>query len=215
LKKSKKSKILIILGILFLILTFVSTFIFDLIQPLLINNDIFKYSIVYIIFIFEILGFLFLGSGSLLRDILKRPSTSANYNKYLIIKGIGLFFLIFTLFTVLISAFIPDIFTEISVIGFIVIVCALLSFPLLFTGSIFQGVELKPSSYADNKLFVAIIFFPIFGIIILIGGINFSQGLGTLDLNDIFILCYIAAFCFYIGFLFLYTRKLALNHLEK
>ena len=64
-------------------------------------------------------------------------------------------------------------------------------------------------------MFIAIILLPIFGIILLIGGINFSQGLGTLDLNDIFTLSYIAAFGIYSSFLFLYARKLALNKLKE
>ena len=46
----------------------------------------------------------FFGAGSLLMDILKRPSISSNYNKYLIIKGIGVYSLIFTLSTILIFA---------------------------------------------------------------------------------------------------------------
>jgi len=213
LEKSKISKILMVLGILFLILTFVSVFIFNLNQSIFIGNDIFKYLMVFIILIFDILGFLLFGTGSLLMDILKRPSTSSNYNKYLIIKGIGLYFLVFILFTSIIFVFIPDIYTENSVIVFIVIVCGILSFPLLFTGSVLQGVELKPSSYADNKMFIAMIFFPIFGIIILTWGINFSQSIGTLDLMDIYTLSYIAALCFYASFLFLYARKSALNHL--
>ncbi len=214
-EKSKKSKKLITLGVLFFILTLISVIIFYLIQPIFIINDIFKYSIVFIIFIFDILGFLFFGAGSLIIDRLKGPSNSSNYNKYLILKRIGLYFLIFAIFTSLIFAFIPDIFTENSVIGFIVIVCGVLSFPLLFTASTLKGVELKPLSFVDNNRSIALICLPILGIIILIGGINLAQSLGTLDLSDIYILGYIAALGFYTSFLFWYARKLALNKLKE